>query len=65
MAEHKAYSCDGGCDTNLVLDKPSDSLSRYGWWHVFTPDGFPTLYCCSPECLQRAVERVTQRSLTR
>lgn len=53
MAELKAYTCDAGCGNAQMMDKASDSVTRYGWFLTFTPDGFPTWYTCSAACLAR------------
>lgn len=63
MGEMRGYTCDGGCGATTVLDHVTDMLGHHGWWHCFTPDGMPTLYACSAECLALAVGRVAQRRL--
>lgn len=56
MVEIKGYTCDGGCGATTMVERSHESVTVNGWFLTFTPDGYPTLYTCSPTCLIRAVQ---------
>lgn len=65
MSELRAFTCDGGCGANTILDRPAQSLADHQWLTTFTPYGLPTLHTCSVECMVRALLGIVTRGLPR